>query len=63
MVDSALHQQLIHAISDLHEEQVMNLVRWRLAEGDDPIMIIEATRKACVRWASDTRQENTSWRH
>jgi methanogenic corrinoid protein MtbC1 len=45
MIDSAMIGTLIAAIGDLQEETALDLVRRRLAAGDDPLRIIEACQE------------------
>lgn len=49
MVDSNLRTELITAISDLQEDQALQLVRQRLADNDDPITIIEDCQEGMRR--------------
>jgi methanogenic corrinoid protein MtbC1 len=49
MAESNLYTELISAISDLQEGPALHLVRRRLADDDDPIMIIEDCREGMRR--------------
>jgi methanogenic corrinoid protein MtbC1 len=45
MDETAASAALIATISDLQEAAALALVRWRLAAGDDPLLIIEACQE------------------
>ncbi|MGD2145210.1 MAG: cobalamin-dependent protein [Anaerolineae bacterium] len=45
MIDTSTTATLIAAVSDLKEDAVLNLVRRRLAAGDDPLRLIEACQE------------------
>ena len=46
--DNNLSSALIHSIADLKDQEVLELVRQRIARGDDPMDIVEDCRQGMI---------------